>query len=196
MAQKELPSNYSAPLTQRRALLLSATALLLGGCQKRERPIGFSLLFLNHGKEFIVVHQFDPDGQRGPVPGGLGVSKPENRSVSGKQMSFMPGDIKRPVPQWVQVSWKQHDKELKAYLQKYNQLPGEERYTDQVQKEYEEQWARSPSYTQRVDLTPILTPELIAQARANYKTTNLLLTVIFMDDKVTIEAELEKWRKL
>jgi hypothetical protein len=52
-----------------------------------------------------------------------------------------------------------------------------------------------PPIRQRVDLRPLLTPELLAQVRANRINTQLLLTVVFTGGQVQISAQAEQWRR-
>jgi hypothetical protein len=187
VAQEELRPDDSVPLRRRRALLLSTVALLTGACEAKERPIGLTLLFLNHGKEPIGVIRFDPDGQRGPVPGALGASLTE-----GKQMTFMPGDSTRAVPQWVEVEWVIETPEIRVERKKRDSnfqdyTPSWIEVTEQINK-------KQPRVIRRVDLAPILTPALVEQVRANRQNTNLKLKVIFKDDQVFVEAAPEKWR--
>lgn len=158
----------------------------------REQPVGMTFLFLNKGHEFIVVRRFDPDGQRGPVPGGLGAS--QNEKWGGAQMSFMPGDSQRPVPQWIEAEWVEYSAEFKVWAEREEKLPQETAYTKERREEYAKAWATNPVFVRRVDLTGILTPEIIARARKNPKTTNVKLKVIFKDDQVSITAENEVWR--
>ena len=174
-------------------------ALLLGtisACQAVEQPVGMTMLFLNKGNFAIGVKRFDPDGQRGPVPGYLGAEPNDNRNQGGAQMSFMPGDSKRGMPQFVEVEWFQETAESKALQESVQQPQGTvtKQLWDDYLRKLEEVRERGFTYRKRIDLTPILTSVLIAQARNNPKTTNIKLVVIFKDDQVSIEAMPEKWR--
>ena len=145
-----------------------------------------TLLFLNKGPYGIGVLRFDPDGLRGPTPGAVGVGR-------GKQISFMPGDSKRGVPQFVDVEWSIETPEIKKLRAK----------RDQDFTYYSKSWieeikrinALNSNLIRRIDLAPILTPELLAKARANPGNVNLKLTVAFKGEDVTITAEPEVWRK-
>lgn len=189
MAQEELRLHHRR---QRRAVMTGLATLLLGAasaCQAVDKPVGLTLLFMNKGSDFVVVERFDPDGQRGPVPGALGASLTE-----GKQMTFMPGDSKRGLPQFVEVAWARHSEAFKSWSKQMDGAANEVIYSKENREISEKLWKTNPRYKQRVDLTSILTPELIAQARTNPKTTNIKLTVTFKDDQVSIEAAPEKWR--
>ena len=167
------------------ACFMSLFAWLLG-CAHASDRIGMTLLFTNKGPYSIGVIRFDPDGQRGPTPGAVG--------VGGKaQMSFMPGDSQRGVPQFVEVQWMVATPEINNLRAK----------RDRDFSDYSKPWmdetdrinAIAPHHTRRIDLTPILTPKLLAQVRANSSTTNLKLTVVFLGDQVNITAAPEVWRK-
>jgi hypothetical protein len=149
-----------------------------------------TLLFLNKGNHFVLVKRFDPDGLRGPTPGGVGVG-------GGKQMSFMPGDSKRGVPQFVEVEWKEETPQVEAKLRQIPEPSGEASREERARLNnlLDEAYALRKHYTRRIDLTPILTPELLGQVRANRSTTNLKLTIVFEAENVTITAAPEIWRK-
>jgi hypothetical protein len=183
------------------ALLATQLALLsigLSGCALAQSndSMGMTLLFMNKGPYSIGVRRFDPDGLRGPTPGALGASTTE-----GKQMSFMPGDSKRGVPQFVEVGWTASTPASKTKLAEYDLLfPHKEgglSKEDIAQRDefLKHAYSLANTYTRRIDLTPILTPELLAQVRANRSSTNLKLTIVFEGENVTITATPEIWRK-
>ncbi len=159
---------------------------LLQGCAHANDSLGMTLVYTNKGPFSLGVKRFDHDGQRGPTPGAIGVG-------GSKQMSFMPGDSKRGVPQFVEVEWMVSTPEVERLRAK----------RDRDFSDYSRPWidetnrinANSPRYTRRIDLTPILTPELLAQVRANRSTTHLKLTVVFQGENVSITAAPEVWRK-
>lgn len=191
MAQSKLWSGYCGrTVTAAFVALAALMAMSLTACVHagEQRPVGMTLLFLNVGTDSIGVKRFDPDGLRGPVPGALGASLTE-----GKQMSFMPGDSKRGVPQFVEVEWMvatpQYDDEWKALSSRTD------KYSKQWLTDVNAVNARAPHYTRRIDLTSIVTPALIEQVRANRANTQLKLTIRFNNDQVSIEARAEKWRK-
>ena len=162
----------------------------LQGCAHASDRMGMTLLFMNKSRDYIVVTRFDPDGQRGPTPGAVG--------VGGKaQMSFMPGDSQRGVPQFLEVAWAENTPEFEARLQQIPKpagvVPHEE--LTRINQLLDKAYALRKRYTRRIDLTPILTPELLAQVRANRSTTHLKLTVVFQGDQVNITATPEVWRK-
>jgi hypothetical protein len=187
MAAAKLPLHYSC-----RALILGLGITALTACtgfSGKEPSVGMTLEFMNWGKDYLVVKQFDPDGLRGPVPGALGPSRTE-----GKQMSFMPGDSARGMPTFVDVQWVIPNKEFLQWADEVESKPPQARYTKEVRAISERLWKANPSYTQRVDLTPIITPELVTRVRADRQNTQLKLTIIFNNDQVSIEAEARKWR--
>ena len=193
MAQEELRLHHRH---QRRAVMTGLATLLLGAasaCQAVDKPVGLTLLFMNKGSYAIGVTRFDPDGQRGPVPGGLGAEPNDVTNQGGKQMTFMPGDSKRGLPQFVEVEWSFEPESLRSFSKEL--FGRNDNYSPQWMKDYNEKYQTNLTVTnKRLDLTSILTSELVAQARTNPKTTNIKLTVTFKDDQVSIEATPEKWR--
>lgn len=189
MAQGKLWFGYCC-----RTVIMGLMAMGLIACVHAgdERPVGMTLRFMNVGAHDIGVTRFDPDGLRGPVPGSLGAGG-GGANMSFKQMSFMPGDSKRGVPQFVEVEWTVESDELRAEMDRvlYSRA---DKFSLAWREDYKQFMIKVPRYTRRVDLIPILTPELIAQVRANRQTTNLKLTITFNNDQVSIVAEPEKWR--
>lgn len=192
MAQRQLPARHS-----RRTLILGfgfgTLALGLTACAQaagagRERPVGLTLLFMNVGRDSIGVKRFDPDGQRGPVPGALGPSLTE-----GKQMTFMPGDSKKGMPQFVEVEWSIWSASMTDEMNRtlYSRA---DKYSPGWRRDYDAFAARVVRHTRRIDLTPVLIPELLARIRANPKSGNVKLTVTFNNDQVSIEVQAEKLR--
>jgi hypothetical protein len=169
---------------------VSVLFVALAGCvdAQDEKPIGMTLLFLNFGQDTIGVLRFDPDGVSGPVPGGLGPGR-----TDGKQMSFMPGKHKGGMPKSVEVEWLVSTPDIVA---------AEDRLDKQF-KQYSPAWidgikeiqAITPRHIRRVDLTTVITPELLARIRANRSTTNLKMAVIFQGEDVTLIAEPEVWNR-
>ncbi len=97
----------------------------------------------------------------------------------------MPGDSKRGIPKFVDVEWTVTSPALEAWW-KENISNRADKYSPQWNKDYEEAMSRVPRYTKRVDLTSILTPELIAQVRADRQNTQLKLIITFNNDEVDI----------
>jgi hypothetical protein len=164
---------------------------LLTACLVDEGPVGMSLLFQSAGRE-VLVQKFDFDGQRGPVPGAVGGMWPRG----GKHMTFMPGDSKRGVPSYVDVGWLIWTDEFNAWFESIEKRPEGERYiyTPEGRAEYQREWAKNLRYERRIDLRPIITPELIAKVRADRRGSLLKLIITFNNDEVDIKAEVEKWR--
>lgn len=174
--------------TDRRAAIsycCAAITATLAGCAHRERGIGLSLEFYNRGTRPLATKRFDFDGEPGPMPGYLGPGG------GGKQMGFMPGDMKGGIPKYVEAEWILHSEEFLAWS---NNTPDAERYSKENREIYRRLWAANPHYVQRVDLAPILTPELIKTVQADRLNTQLRMTVIFRDDTVEITVKSYKWR--
>ncbi|MDR6730286.1 hypothetical protein [Delftia lacustris] len=182
MAERKLRTD------RRTAISYCCTAISssLIGCAHREPGIGLSLEFYNKGSHPLATRRFDFDGKRGPIPGYLGPSL-----TNSKNMGFMPGDIKSGVPKFVEAEWVLHSEEFLAWS---NNTPDNERYSKENREIYRKLWAANPHYVQRIELTPMLTPELIAKVQADRSNTQLKMIVIFRDDKVEITAKPYKWR--
>jgi hypothetical protein len=201
MAQKQLQPHH-----QRRALIFLLLAELLSACANAgDDRVGMSLHFINRGINSIGVYRFAPDGLEGPVPGALGpdgnsYERNKQDSQVGKSMSFMPTDSKHGVPQFVDIEWFVSTPEYRAAFSEYKQrlplrggmISKEELIQQKIERETIETLGRT--YKRRIDLTPILTPELLTQVRANRKNTQLKLKVVFTDDDVTVTASAEVWR--
>lgn len=169
--------------------MIAFISAFLTACLADDGPVGMSLLFQSAGRE-VLVQKFDFDGQRGPVPGAVGGVFPKG----GAQMSFMPGDSKRPVPREVEVEWLVWTDEYLAWDKAFNEKPSSYMNSPEGQAKYQREWAKNPRYTRRIDLTPVITPELIAKVRADRRGSLLKLIITFNNDKVDIKAEVEKWR--
>lgn len=106
-------------------------------------------------------------------------------------MSFMSGDIKGVVPKSVEAEWI-------SYSQEFTNWSKNTPYWEKDSKEnndiFDKLWPTNSTYIQRIDLTSILTPELIEKIQADREKTQLKMIVIFRDDKVEITAEPYKWR--
>ena len=176
----------------RRAVCGAVMGLLVLGvasCREDEKPIGMTLLFQSAGRP-VVVQRFDPDDMRGPVPGAVGGMFPRGGAI----MSFMPGDSKHGVPRFVDVAWVVPTSEYERWSQANSRKTNTEQYSEAGLAEYRRKWAKNPHHTQRIDLTSIITPELIAKVRTDHPNTQLKLTVTFNNDEVDIKAEAYKWR--
>ena len=109
-------------------------------------------------------------------------------------MSFMPGDNKKAVPTFIDVEWLVPTDEFNRWIKTFDQKPRQEQYSEEGEAEYRRQWAAVPMYKQRVDVTSIITPELVKKVRADSRNTQLQLIITFNTDKVDIKAVAEKWR--
>ena len=105
----------------------------------------------------------------------------------------MPGDSKRAVPQFVDVAWVERTAEYTAWSSEYHRRPAALKYSAASTAEYKVEWSKQPHHTRRVDLRPILTPELLAQVRKDYRGTQLKLIITFNNEQVDIKAEAYKW---
>ena len=161
---------------------------MLAGCNEDNKPIGMTLLFQSTGYS-VGVRRFDFDGQRGPVPGAVSGMSPRG----GAHMTFMPGDSTRPVPQLVEVEWIVDMPETNAWWEKHI-LNRSDKYSVQWWKDYKKAEAELPRYIRRIDLRPIITPELVARVRADRRNTLLKLIITFNNDQVDIKAQAYKWR--
>lgn len=168
-------------------LVATMFAALLGCATAQiESPMGMTLLFFNTGPHTIGVVRFDPDGELGPVPGGVG-------SGGGKaQMTFMPASRKAGMPKFVDVEWLVTTQEVAEAQLKRNQ--DYKLYSPPWMDETTRIQSITPRHKRHIDLTTVITPALVAQVRANKSTTNLKLVITFNGSDVSIEAMPEKWR--
>lgn len=181
MAERELRAD------RRTAVVYCSVAIIFpaSGCAHRRNSIGMSLEFYNRGTRSLTTRRFDFDGKRGPIPGYLG------SGGGGAQMGFMPGDTEDGLSQSVEAEWILHSDD---FLDWSDNVPDDERYSKENREIYKKLWAANPHYIQRVDLKPILTPEIIKIVQADRLNTQLKMTVIFKDDKIEITAKPYKWR--
>ena len=162
----------------------------LVGCASRPRSVGLSLQFQNHGPNGILVTRaaFDGHPGSGHVPGVVGVSR-----TGGANLSFMPGDRSGGPPQFVDIEWMEYSIKFDQWSKRQQTLSRQEQNSAQSKAEFAELWAQNPRFSQRVDLTPIITPELVAKVMADPKGTHLKLTIVFKDGQVSIRAEADRW---
>ncbi len=154
-----------------------------------DKAVGMTLLFQSAGRS-VGVKRFDPDGMRGPVPGAVGGMFPKGGAI----MSFMPGDRKRGVPKFVDVEWVAPTAEAEAWERNQDLLPNSVRYSTAGLAESKRISDQQPHFTKRIDLTTIITPQLLAQVRADAQNTQLKLIITFNNDEVDIKALANKWR--
>jgi hypothetical protein len=167
-------------------------AMLLASCRADDKPVGMTLLFQSADRP-VVVQRFDPDGMRGPVPGSVRGMSPRG----GAEMSFMPGDSKRGMPTFVDVAWVVPRDDFDRWAKEEDQKPKGQINKDELARrraEFQKRWTANPSHTKRIDLTPIITPALVAQVRADRQNTQLKLIITFNNDEVNIQARAYKWR--
>jgi len=185
MAQTELRFRHRLSIIAS-IVMIALLSGLLTACLVDEGPVGMALLLQSAGDP-VGVRRFDFDGQRGPVPGGVSAR-------TRKHMTFMPGDSKRPVPSFVDIEWTVESNELRSEMDRvlYSRA---DKFSDAWMKDFNEfMKTKVPRYTRRIDLTPIITPELIAKVRADRRGSVLKLIITFNNDEVDIKAEVEKWR--
>ena len=168
--------------------VMGLLALGVASCREDEKPIGMTLLFQSAGMP-VGVLRFDPDGMRGPVPGAVSGMSPR----FGKQMTFMPRDSKHGAPRFVDVEWTVTTPALNAWW-KENISNRADKYSEKWNKDYQEAMKRVPRHSRRIDLSRIISAELIEKVRADHPNTQLKLTVTFNNDEVDIKAEAYKWR--
>lgn len=185
MAQEKLRLGYRLFC----ALIAGLSATVLPSTWADEQPLGMTLLFQCADRE-VVVKRFDPDGVRGPVPGAVGGMFPRGGAI----MSFMPGDRRGGVPKFVDLEWVVHTPEFKEWSARDQLKSKVEQYSAASLAEYHREWAKLPHYTKRIELTPIITPEMLAQVRADAQNTQLKLIITFNNDEVDIKALAYKWR--
>lgn len=188
MAQAKLWTRHSILC----ALIMGIFAILMAACRADDRPVGMTLLFQSAGRP-VVVQRFDPDGLRGPVPGAVGGMYPRGGAI----MSFMPGDSKRGIPKFVDVEWVVPTDDFDRWAQAEDKKPKGEINKDQLAQklaEFQKRWNANPKYLKSVDLTSVLTPELVEQVRADRQNTQLKLIITFNNDEVDIKAMAYKWR--
>jgi hypothetical protein len=152
-----------------------------------DNPVGMTLLFQSAGMD-VGVLRFDPDGRRGPLPGAVGGMYPRG----GKLMAFMPGDSKHGLPKFVEVEWMVATVEYQQEREALNSR--NDRYSDQWIIDSKRSNQRAPHYTKRVDLSSIITPELVEQVRSDRQNTQLKLIITFNNGDVDIKALAYKWR--
>jgi hypothetical protein len=183
MAQAKLWTRYFLF----RALMMGLLATLLTACRANDKPVGMTLLFQSAGMP-VGVLRFDPGGRRGPVPGAVRGMSPQG----GAEMSFMPGDSKRGMPTFVEVEWMVATAEYQREREVLHSRS--DRYSDQWIQDSKQSNQRAPHYTRRIDLTPIITPNLVAQVRADRQNTQLKVIITFNNEDVDIKAVAYKWR--
>ena len=112
-------------------------------------------------------------------------------------MSFMPSKHQSGMPKYVEVEWEEATTESEAALGKVTDLEGRISSAEwaSYKQALDNAYALRSHFTRRIDLSSILTPELIAQVRANSNTTNLIVVVIFNGEDVTLLAEPEVWNR-
>ncbi|MDB5856174.1 MAG: hypothetical protein JWR22_4215 [Herminiimonas sp.] len=169
------------------AIAVTVGAGLIASCVTRVQPIGMTLLFQSAGPH-VGVLRFDPDGQRGPTPGSVGSMSPRG----GAEMAFMPGDGQSGVPQFVDIAWMVATPEYEKDWQILERRP--DKYSRNWRATLSEVDARAPHYAKRIDLRPIITPEIVARVRSNAQSTQLKLIITFNNDNVDIKAIAYQWR--
>jgi hypothetical protein len=111
----------------------------------------------------------------------------------GKEMAFMLGDSKRVPPQFVDVAWMVATPGYEKDWAVLNDRP--DRYSKNWRVMLNDVNARAPHYSKRIDLRPIITPELVEQVRSNAQNTQLKLIITFNNDNVDIQAIAYQWRR-
>ncbi|WP_211452378.1 hypothetical protein [Collimonas antrihumi] len=187
MAQAKLWTRHSII----RVLMMGLLATFLASCRADDKPIGMTLLFQSAGRP-VGVRRFDPDGLQGPTPGGVRGMAPRG----GAEMAFMPGDGKHGVPKFVDVVWAVPTPESQQAVSKIEKPTGgvSKEQWDGYMAKLNEAYRLTPIYSRRIDLTSVVTPELITQVRADRQNTQLKLIITFNNEDVDIKAVAYKWR--
>jgi hypothetical protein len=167
------------------------------GCAAGQGPIGFTLQYRCFGDYSIGVRREQFEGQAMTYgPGSLGCIKPGTPENSPRftwaQMSYMPGDVKGGPPTWVEFDWMVATPEYKRKGEELTQR--HDKYSARWNADMDALNESALHYSQRIDLRSVVTPELLAQVRANRQTTQLKITFTFEGDKVSAKAEAFKWR--
>lgn len=167
--------------------MMGLLASVLSSSPADDKPVGMTLLFQSSGMP-VGVLRFDPDGRRGPVPGAVGGMYPRG----GAELTFMPSDSKHGLPKFVNVEWMVATPE---YDEKWKNLSSRaDKHSKPWIADVEAVNAKAPHHTKRVDLTPIITPELVDQVRLDRQNTQLKLIITFNNDDMDIKALAYKWR--
>ena len=169
-------------------LTMGLMSAALTSCRSDEQRVGMTLLFQSAGRP-VGVWRFDPDGVRGPVPGAVDGLFPHG----GAEMSFIPGDR---MPQFVDMAW------VAPLLESGPAVSGIEKTPGVMSKirwrnflaELNVAYRITPTYTRRIDLRSVITPELLGQVRANAQDTQLKLFITFHNEDVDVKAMAYKWR--
>ena len=169
-------------------LAMGLMATILTSCRSDEQRAGMTLQFQSAGRP-VGVWRFDPDGVRGPVPGAVDGMFPNG----GAEMSFIPGDR---MPQFVDLAW------VAPLLESGQPASGIEKPPGVMSKmrwrnflaELNVAYRITPTYTRRIDLRSIITPELLGQVRAHAQDTQLKLFITFNNENVDVQAMAYKWR--
>jgi hypothetical protein len=169
------------------ALIIGLLVNINSSSQPSDKPIGMTLLFQSSSVP-VGVLRFDPDSRRGPVPGAVGGMYPRG----GAEISFMPDDNRHSLPKFVDVQWMvatpAYDDEWKTLSERAD------KYSKKWMADAKKINAKAPHYTKRIDLTPIITSELINQVRSDSQNMQLKLIITFDNDEVYIKALADKWR--
>ncbi|MDB5822461.1 MAG: hypothetical protein JWR21_1165 [Herminiimonas sp.] len=107
-------------------------------------------------------------------------------------MAFMPGDGQGGVPQFVDVAWMVATPE---YEQEWKHLASRpDKHSKAWNAAVDLVNANAPHYAKRIDLRPIITPEIVERVRSNRLSTQLKLIITFNNDNVDIKAIAYQWR--
>lgn len=180
MAKKELRIYH-------RISMIVGLLIGLSACAADNGSVGMTLRFISIGHE-VGVRTFQPEGGRNMAPGVVGGGE-----RSGKEMAFMPGDAKGGMPVWVDVEWVVESQELRQRMD-HELYTRPDKFSPEWAKDYEKFMAQVPHYSRRIDLRPVITPELLAAVRADRHNTQLKLTFTFNNDKLDVKAAAYKWR--
>ena len=168
---------------------LLMTAMTLAGltaCRAEGDSIGWTLVYECEGPK-IVVSKFQAEGMRAGGPGVVGCGP-----KGGAEMAFMPGDAQGNMPTYADVEWVVPTEKNDIAWKVLNFRS--DKYSSIWMRDYESYKAALSKFSRRLDLIPIVTPELIKKVKADRENTQLRLTMMFKENQLEVKAEAYKWR--
>jgi hypothetical protein len=178
--------------------LAAVTAASAAACQADSENLGFTLQYRCAGQNLVVTRE-EFENQRVTLgPGFLGCNKagvPENSpEFTWAQMSYMPDDKLGKMPTWVELRWLNLTPDFEQWSAEEEKKPVTEQRSPSNVAEYNRRRAALPSQSKRIDLTPLITPDLVARVKADRRNTQLKLTFTFNNEQLNVKAEAYKWR--
>ena len=152
------------------AALVAVTAIGGTAMALREPPFGVVLVYANAGRGGLHVARVEFAGARGAsMPGAL--------VAGGRKTMAWGSDGARP-PAWVEVDWYSH-------------------FDDEAPDVWGEMERNGRFNRRRIDLRPLLTPELLAEAAApirepGVRFKSLRLDFRFVEDALAVSASIDR----